>query len=51
MNTLAEIKANDNLNINSDRIDKEIDDYFGNISKQQLIADLKEVGIEVNEVV
>lgn len=49
MKTLKEIKENNNLNINLNKIEKEIDFYFDNISKKDLIKDLKEVGIEVKK--
>jgi hypothetical protein len=50
MDSLAEIKQNENLIINSDEIEEEIDAYFDNITKEELIKDLNEVGIEVEEI-
>lgn len=50
MDSLAEIKQNENLTINSEEIEEEIDAYFDNISKEELIKDLNEVGIEVEEI-
>lgn len=49
MDSLEEIKQSGKLNINSEEISEEIDDYFDNISKEQLIEDLEGVDIEVGE--
>jgi hypothetical protein len=38
------------MNVNSDEILEELNNYFDNVSKEKLIADLKEVGIEVEDV-
>jgi hypothetical protein len=50
MDSLAEIKQNENLNINSESIAKEIETYFDNVSEEELINDLSDVGIEVEKV-
>lgn len=47
MDSLKDIKQNKSLNINSDRIKEELVNYFDNISKEDLIEDLKEVEIGV----
>ncbi len=49
MDSLAELKQNENLDINPDKIEEEIDSYFDNVSKEELIDDLNEVGINVKE--
>lgn len=50
MDSLAEIKQNKNLIINSDEFEEEILEYFDKISKAELIKDLNEAGIEVEEI-
>lgn len=47
MDSLRKLKQNKNLLINSDKLEEEFDSYFDNISKEDLIRDLNEVGIEV----
>ncbi|MFW5794910.1 MAG: hypothetical protein ACOCV1_05460 [Bacillota bacterium] len=49
MDSLKELKQNENLLINSKKIEEEIDAYFDDISKDDLIRDLNEAGIEVQD--
>lgn len=49
MNSLRELKQNENLLINSNKLEEEFDAYFDNISKEDLIEDLNEAGIEVQD--
>ncbi|TDO94112.1 hypothetical protein DFR79_10477 [Halanaerobium saccharolyticum] len=47
MDSLKELKQNENLVINSNNLEEEIDAYFDNVSKEELIKDLSEAGIEM----
>jgi hypothetical protein len=47
MDSLKELKQNENLAINSDNLEEEINAYFDNVSKEDLIKDLKESGIRI----
>ncbi|ADO76502.1 hypothetical protein [Halanaerobium praevalens] len=49
MDSLTELKQNEDLVINSKKIEEEIGAYFDNISKEDLIRDLNEAGIEVQD--
>lgn len=49
MDSLTELKQNENLLINSNKLEEEFDVYFDNISKEDLIRDLNEAGIEVQD--
>lgn len=49
MDSLKELKQNENLLINSNKLEEEFDAYFDNISKEDLIKDLNEAGIEVQD--
>ena len=49
MDSLKELKQNENLLINSNKLEEEFDAYFDNISKEDLIEDLNEAGIEVQD--
>lgn len=49
MDSLKELKQNENLLINSNKLEEEFDAYFDNISKEDLIRDLNEAGIEVQD--
>lgn len=49
MDSLRELKQNEDLVINSKKIEEEIDAYFDNISKEDLIRDLNEAGIEIQD--
>lgn len=49
MDSLRELKQNKNLLINSNKLEEEFDEYFDNISKEDLIEDLNEAGIEVQD--
>jgi len=47
MDSLKELKQNENLAINSDNLEEEINAYFDNVSKDDLIKDLSEAGIRI----
>ncbi|PUU89342.1 MAG: hypothetical protein CI948_1969 [Halanaerobium sp.] len=47
MDCLKELKKYENLDINSDNLEEEIDAYFDNVSKEELIKDLSEAGIRI----
>jgi hypothetical protein len=49
MDSLTELKQNEDLVINSKKIEEEIDAYFDNISKEDLIRDLNEAEIEIQD--
>ena len=49
MDSLRELKQNENLLINSNKLEEEFDAYFDNISKEHLIKGLNEAGIEVQD--
>jgi Na+/phosphate symporter len=50
MDSLTELKQNEDLVINSKKIEEEIDAYFDNVSKEELIKDLSEAGIEIQDI-
>lgn len=47
--TLEELDDREDLNINPDELSEKIDEYFNNVTKEELIEDLKEVGVKVVE--
>ncbi|SHN17561.1 hypothetical protein [Halanaerobium congolense] len=47
MDCLKELKKYENLDINSDNLEEEINAYFDNVSKDDLIKDLSEAGIRI----
>ena len=49
MDSLKELKQNEKLAINSNNLEEEIDAYFDNVSKEDLIQALKEAGIEIQD--
>ena len=49
MDSLRELKQNENLVINSNNLEEEFDAYFDNVSKEDLIQALKEAGIEIQD--
>jgi hypothetical protein len=49
VDSLTELKQNENLDINSHKLEEEVDAYFDNIYKENLIRDLKEAGIEIQD--
>ena len=50
MDSLRELKQNENLVINSNNLEEEFDAYFDNVSKEDLINDLSEAGIEIQDI-
>ena len=46
---LEELHNRDDLMINTEELEKEIEYYFNNVTKEQLKEDLEKVGIEVVE--
>ncbi|TDO94154.1 hypothetical protein DFR79_104120 [Halanaerobium saccharolyticum] len=49
MDNLTELKQNEKLVINSNKLEEEIDAYFDNVTKEDLIKDLNEAGIEIQD--
>lgn len=45
--SLTELKEFDDLKVDPDELKEKINNYLNNVSKEQLIKDLKEVGVEV----
>ncbi|SDH61754.1 hypothetical protein SAMN04515654_12331 [Halanaerobium congolense] len=50
MDSLRELKQNENLVINSNNLEEEFDAYFDNVSKEDLIKGLSEAGIEIQDI-